>query len=502
MKSKKGEKDMKKAIKIIEIGIALVICVVVGFVITAVMNEKSSPDNFLKFEINNGKATVTYIAATKPVVEIPSEYEGYPVTEIDGAVLSLDGNDDILMIKIPATVEKIGDMAFHAATNLLRFSVDKNSEHFSTDIKGVLYSKDKSVLVQYPLGRFNGTYTAHKDTKIIGENSFYQASHLKKAVLPDGVTEIREDAFFNIYTLDEVVLPDSVEIIEDDAMNYEFKGKKLPANLKEIGKGAFAGYEGVNLEIPDGVVSIGEKAFEDCENLETVSIPASVETIASTAFIDCDKLVSFSVDPDSKFLSSDEYGVVLDKAKTKLICVPPAITEYYIPEGVTYIGQEFLEHKNIKCITIPSSVESIAEFAFFDCSVEILTFAENTKLETVSRGAFSDCAKLREIILPEGIRVIGNEAFAYCNNVEKIRISATVEKIGEDAFLKAAKTTEVTIPGTVMEIGENAFGYYYSVPVEKEHNRGKTEGFVIYGADNSAAESYAEENGFEFKLAD
>ncbi len=492
---------MKKVIKIIEIGIALVICVVVGFVITAVMNEKSSSDNYFKYEIIDGKAKVTYIVAAEHVVEIPSEYEGCPVTEIDGAVLSLDGNDDILMIKIPASVEKIGDMAFHAATNLLRFSVDKESKHFSTDSKGVLYSKDKSVLVQYPLGRFEGTYKAHKDTKIIGKNSFYQANHIKKVVLPEGVTEIKSKAFYNIYTMNEIVLPDSLEIIEDNAIFYDFIAEKLPANLKVIGKDVFAGYKGVNLEIPDGVVSIGDTAFENCENLETVSIPASVEKIASTAFDDCDKLVSFTVDPDSKFLSSDEYGVLLDKAKTKLVCVPPTITEYAIPEGVTYIGQEFIEHKSIKCITIPSTVETIAEFAFFDCSVEILTFAENTRLETVSRGAFSDCAKLSELILPEGIKVIGNEAFAYCNSVEKIEIPDSVEKIGEDAFLKAAKTTEVTIPETVKEIGENAFGYYYSVPVEKEHNRGKIEGFKIYGADNSAAEAYAEENGFEFVAA-
>lgn len=491
---------MKKILKIA--GIFLVVGIVIFSVAAAVVINRNASDlGQFKYEINDGKATVTHIDATEFFVEIPEEIKGCPVTEIGGSLISYECHDKLLIIKIPATVEKIGDMAFHATSNLLRFSVDKDSEYFSTDSKGVLYSKDKSVLVQYPLGRFDGTYTVHKDTKVIGFNAFAQANHIKKVVLPEGVTEIREDAFNNIYTLDEVVLPESVEIIADGAMYYEFKREKLPANLKEIGEGVFAGYEGVNLEIPDGVVSIAAKAFENCENLETVSIPASVETIASTAFDDCDKLVSFTVDPESEFLSSDEYGVVLDKAKTKLVCVPPAITEYVIPEGVTYIGQEFIEHKSIKCLTIPSTVETVAEFAFFDCSVEILTFAENTKLETVSRGAFSDCDKLREIILPEGVKVIEKEAFAYCNSVAKIEISDSVEKIGEDAFLKSSETTEVTIPENVKEIGENAFGYYYSVPVEKEHNRGKIEGFKIYGAENSAAAAYAEENGFEFIAA-
>lgn len=490
---------MKKIFKIAVI--VLAVAAIAASVTAAVVIDKNASDiGQFEYEINDGEVTVTSIDATEIVVEIPSEIEGYPVTGIGGAVISYECSEKLLKIKIPETVEEIGDMAFHAAGKLLSFEVDDESKYFSTDSKGVLYSKDKSVLVQYPLGRLGGTYKAHKDTKVIGDHAFYQANHLKKAVLPEGVTEIREKAFYNIYTLEEIVLPDSLEIIRDGAMSYDFEGEKLPAGLKEIGEGVFAGYKGVNLVIPEGVVSIAAKAFENSENLETVIIPASVESIASTAFKGCEKLVSFTVDSESKFLSSDESGVVLDKEGTKLVCVPPAITEYAIPEGVTYIGQEFLEHKNIKALIIPSTVETVAEYAFYNCSVETLAFAENTKLECISKGAFADCNNLKEINIPEGVKVIEDKAFAYCNNVEKIEISGSVERIGDDAFLKNSRTVEVTIPENVKEIGNNAFGYYYSVPVEKEHNRGKIEGFKIFGAEGSCAQKYAEANGFEYEL--
>ncbi|MBQ7121743.1 MAG: leucine-rich repeat protein [Clostridia bacterium] len=480
--------------------IVLVVAAIAAAVIAAVVIDKEASDiSQFEYETVNGEVTVTRIDATGTVVEIPSEIEGNPVTGIGGAVISYECSEKLLKIKIPETVENIGYMAFHAASALLDFEVDKDSEYFSTDSKGVLYSKDKSVLVQYPLGRLAGTYKAHKDTKIIGDHAFYQAEHLKKAVLPEGVTEIREKAFYNIYTLKEIVLPDSLEIIRDGAMSYDFEGEKLPAGLKEIGEGVFAGYKGVDLVIPEGVVSIAAKAFENSKNLETVTIPASVESIASTAFTGCEKLVSFTVDAENEFLSSDASGVVLDKDGTKLVCVPPAITEYAIPEGVTYIGQEFLEHKRIKSLIIPSTVETMAEYAFYNCSAETLSFAENTKLECISKGAFADCNNLKEINIPEGVKIIEDKAFAYCNNVEEIAISGSVEKIGDDAFLKNSRTAEVTVPENVKEIGNNAFGYYYSVPVEKEPNRGKIVGFKIYGAEGSAAQMYAEANGFDYE---
>lgn len=141
----------------------------------------------------------------------------------------------------------------------------------------------------------------------------------------------------------------------------------------------------------------------------------------------------------------------------------------------------------------------MAEYAFYNCSAETLSFAENTKLECISKGAFADCNNLKETNIPEGVKVIEDKAFAYCNNVEKIAISGSVEKIGDDAFLKNSRTAEVTVPENVKEIGNNAFGYYYSVPVEKEPNRGKIVGFKIYGAEGSAAQMYAEANGFDYE---
>ena len=87
-------------------------------------------------------------------------------------------------------------------------------------------------------------------------------------------------------------------------------------------------------------------------------------------------------------------------------------------------------------------------------------------LETIDDSAFIFC-DLSEVILPDGVSIVGNVAFAGNENIKK-----------------------VTVPASVTYIGEDAFGYTTSLE--------KIEGFTIYGQPDTAAQTYAEENGFTF----
>ena len=50
-----------------------------------------------------------------------------------------------------------------------------------------------------------------------------------------------------------------------------------------------------SITIPDGVTSIGEEAFENCNALESITIPDSVTTIGESAFRECTSLTSITV---------------------------------------------------------------------------------------------------------------------------------------------------------------------------------------------------------------
>jgi len=122
--------------------------------------------------------------------------------------------------------------------------------------------------------------------------------------------------------------------------------------------------------IPSSVTSIGDYAFGGCSALVTISIPSSVTSIGVTPFVDCTKLTSISVAAGNPKYASDSFGVLFNKTETTLIQAPGAITgSYSIPSSVTSIGQFAFYGLAVTSVSIPSSVTSIGQFAFDYCSV-------------------------------------------------------------------------------------------------------------------------------------
>ena len=97
-----------------------------------------------------------------------------------------------------------------------------------------------------------------------------------------------------------------------------------------------------------------------------------------------------------------------------------------------------------------------------------------------------------EYTIKDGTKVIADEAFCGCTSLTSVTIPDSVTSIGDYAFYKCTSLTEITIPDSVTSIGYRAFGYYY------DYGYKKLENFTIYGYTGSAAETYANENGFTF----
>ena len=104
------------------------------------------------------------------------------------------------------------------------------------------------------------------------------------------------------------------------------------------------GYTGnaADLTIPaiiDGlpVTGIGRYAFFT-DTLKRICIPASITDIGEDAFRDCSSLLEIRVDAANPYFSSDEMGVLFDKAQTTLLRVPAARSgSYTVPDGVETI---------------------------------------------------------------------------------------------------------------------------------------------------------------------
>lgn len=198
------------------------------------------------------------------------------------------------------------------------------------------------------------------------------------------------------------------------------------------------------------VTGIGNFAFEDEDNIESIKIPDSVTNIGNYVFY-CKKLKSISI-PDTVTWIGDNAFEGCESLET--IILPSQIT--YITRG------EFADCKSLKSIVIPENVTQIAWYAFANCtSLEEVTVSDS--VEHIGNSAFYNCSSLKKIILPDGVDTIEYGAFQNCSQLKEIVIPDSVTQIEEDVFSGDEQVT-------------------------------------IYCNSDSTAHQYAVENGIAFKL--
>ena len=193
------------------------------------------------------------------------------------------------------------------------YAISSSSELFAVD-DGVIYSKDKTELVHYPMLR-TGSFEIPSGVTSIGEAAFFGRTSLSEVTIPSSVTSIGSRAFSECTSLSKITIPSSVKSIGERAFFgcTSLTEITILSSVTSIGSYVFCGCTSLSeITIPNTVESIGDFAFSGCTSLREITIPNSVESIGSHAFSNCNSLNSVT------FEASDSVWTLDDSNNTEI----------------------------------------------------------------------------------------------------------------------------------------------------------------------------------------
>lgn len=317
------------------------------------------------------------------------------------------------------------------------------------------------------VGGFDGcsslrSITLPDSTTKIDREAFSGCTMLTDIRIPDTVRSIGEMAFMNCASLQSIVLPDTVTELGKQTFSgcTSLRSVTLPKALGKLGANAFAKCSSLqSISLPESLTEIGERTFE-ASGLCSIELPAGVKLAGGWVFADCTKLtdVTLGCNP-TQFCFEDCTDL-------------QALT---LTEGVTAIGwSAFLRCQSLETVKLPDSLQRIDKQAFQDCTtLPRITLPLN--LREVGEDAFRNCNALAELNLlsadcsvqdafssvtrlnvGEGVRRIPPRMLQGAE-IESLVLPSTLTEIGASAFQDCKKLTQVTLPASLKELGASAF---------------------------------------------
>lgn len=379
--------------------------------------------------------------------EIPSTVEGKPVTAIGENAFSECSLNEII---IPEGVVYIGRRAF---------------SYSNVEIVHLPNSLDE-----------------------IGEDAFYSCNQLTQITLPDGLEYIGESAFCNCRKLESVRIPKTVKNIgyyAFDCYNYYQENYGIKSIEVDPENKVYASENGVLFDkamtelikypsskkdksyaVPEGVVTISDRAFNSCPEISSVTLPQSVAYIGSYAFYECGKLIDIDL---PKSVETIGEGAFADCSNLESIVIPDGIisvnnatfrncyrlSSVVLPSGIVEIGDgAFEDCHRLEQISLPDDLIVIGKWAFDNTGLSQLTLPKG--LIAIGDSAFSNC-NISALKVPDSVDYIGSGAFAECSGLVKAELPDGFSLINSETFFRCERLTEIILPDSIKMVGDSAF---------------------------------------------
>ncbi len=313
---------------------------------------------FYEYALVDGEGMITICNAVDEVVEVPAEIDGVKITSVYyGAFLSctsktiilpetiktIDENvfpEHIEHLTIPGGCTEIkGEEPFLFYPNLQSITVTEGDGAYSSE-DGVLYNKDKSLLIAYPAMKLDEEFTAPASVKEIAKSGFNYNINLKKVEFT-AVETIGEYAFEGCTALEEVILGDKLKKVDKNAILgcSKLLSLRVPASVDEIGAYAF-GYdydEALANDIQTNMetyAELGEEVIMPYSLIEGFKMYVEEDSLAHRYAKDCGiEVVLDTVYVGGKNVDKGFIGVVLGAVAAVILLIVGIFTGKKIKAG-------------------------------------------------------------------------------------------------------------------------------------------------------------------------
>ena len=341
-------------------------------------------------------------------------------------------------ITIPDNMTSIGESAFWGCTSLTGIVIPTSV----TSIENLTFCSCSSLtsitipdsVISIGGSAFGGctsltSVSIPESVEYIAPNAFGSQNSLSKIIVDKDNSNYMSDSYGVLYDKAKTTLlkapgkisgnyriPNTVEKIEDNAFEFcrELTGITLPDGLKAIGERAFVGTAVTSIRIPDSVTSVGGFAF-GWSKIKSLSIPASVTEMDINPIPGCSQLTRITVASDNPSYTTDSQGVLYSKDKTRLIGGTNKLSNTY---------------------TLPKEVVVIGKYAFYNC------------------------ANLKRIVFPEGLKKLEEYAVYYCKSLTNADFPASVSDISEYSFVGCTNFSYV-VNSANKKFSSDSYGVLY-----------------------------------------
>ncbi len=371
---------------------------------------------------------------------------------------AFQGCTNLETVYLPATIETIGESAFSGCSRLKNIYWYTDA-YWDDDFGAYTYVNEAGQRVRCFAddgtligGIESGTACTAKNLNI-RSRAFYNCRALVNFDLSK-TTAVFSEAFSFCYALQKIDVS-NVSYAESYAFsNCSAATEIVMSERTMIGDGMF--YGDTSLKTVDIYAPrLGNQAFSDCNNLQTVNVWEDIEVIGARAFYNCSKLVGFNLRNNARItqINATVFGNCSALTSLKL-------------NGISYLGSDVF-HNCTRLEEIDfgsrSTLETVTSYPFAGCtSLVRLTVPENNRTlssrEVVSNGVtYSLLYRGNSLVLAPtgytGSSTSGGSAFDFYDESGNV-----VEEIGASAYAYSSITTDtLVIPEGVKRIGNYAF---------------------------------------------